>query len=283
MRKNRSVSFSLTILFLLTLFLTPTIASAQAKAGAQNTEEYTPTVGQEGKDVIWVPTPDELVEAMLDTAKVTSADTVMDLGSGDGRIVIAAAKRGARAIGFEFNPDMVALSKRNAENAGVSGKATFANADIFASDFSKATVITMYLLPQLNIKLRPTILALKPGTRVVSHAFTMEDWQADQTIEKEFRTAYLWIVPAQVAGLWTWQSGPSKTAVLNLTQKFQVIEGMLKINGKESPIKNAKLQGDRISFTAGDQEYSGQVNGDQIEGSLQSGGAQKWSATRTSK
>jgi precorrin-6B methylase 2 len=282
MRKNRSISFSLTILFFLILSLTiPTIASAQAPTGAQKAEEYKPSVGQEGKDVIWVPTPDELVEAMLDMAKITPNDTVMDLGSGDGRIVIAAAKRGARAIGFEFNPDMVALSKRNAENAGVSGKATFVNADIFASDFSKATVITMYLLPQLNLKLRPTILDLKPGTRIVSHAFTMDDWHADQTVEKEYRTAYLWIVPAKVAGLWIWQSGPSK-AELTLNQKFQEIEGMLKIDGKETPIKDSKLQGDRISFTAGGQEYSGQINGDQIEGSVKSGGAQKWSASRTS-
>ena len=184
-------------------------------------------------------------------------------------------------MGFEVTPDMVALSKRNAEKAGVLGKATFVNADIFASDFSKATVITMYLLPQLNLKLRPTILDLKPGTRVVSHQFTMDDWHADQTAEKEYQTAYLWIVPAKVAGLWTWQGGPSK-AELTLNQKFQVIEGTLKINGKGTPIKDAKLQGDLISFTAGGQEYSGQVNGDQIEGSVKSGGAQKWSASRTS-
>jgi precorrin-6B methylase 2 len=278
MRKNWVVTFS--FIFLLSLTI-PTIASAQAPAGEQKAEEYAPTVGQEGKDVIWVPTPDELVESMLDMAKVTSGDTVMDLGSGDGRIVIAAAKRGARAFGFEFNPDMVELSKRNAEKAGVSEKATFVNADIFKSDFSKATVITMYLLPQLNLKLRPTILDLKPGTRVVSHAFTMDDWQADQTAEKEYRTAYLWIVPAKVAGLWTWEIGPSK-AELTLSQKFQVIEGTLKINWKESPIKDAKLQGNHISFTAGGQEYSGRVNGDQIEGSVKSGGSQKWSAYRTS-
>jgi SAM-dependent methyltransferase len=271
MRRNCAIFFSLILLLSLTI---PTIANAQATAG-----DYTPTVGQEGKDVIWVPTPDELVEAMLDMAKVTSNDTVMDLGSGDGRIVIAAAKRGARATGFEFNPDMVALSRRNAEKANVSGKATFVNADIFTSDFSKATVITMYLLPDLNLKLRPTVLNLRPGTRVVSHAFTMGDWQADQTVEKEYRTAYLWIVPAKVAGLWTWQSGPSKVE-LTLNQKFQAIEGSLKINGKESPIKDAKLLGDRISFTAGNQEYSGQIRGDQIDGSIQSGGTLKWSASR---
>jgi SAM-dependent methyltransferase len=262
MRKIWTVSFYLTIL----LSLTSITASAQ---------EYQPIVGQEGKDVIWVPTPDELVEAMLDLAQVAPNDQVMDLGSGDGRIVIAAAKRGARAMGFEFNPDMVALSKLNAEKAGVSGKATFENADIFASDFSKATVVTMYLLPDLNLKLRPTILNLKPGTRIVSHAFTMGDWAADQTVEKEFRTAYLWIVPAKVEGIWKWQNGAGKTE-LKLSQKYQLIEGVLKIDGKESPIRDAKLEGDRISFRIGSQDYSGQVTGDRIEGKS---GDQKWSAS----
>ncbi len=163
--------------------------------GFANAQEYEPSVGQQGKDVIWVPTPEDLVQAMLDLAKVTPNDFVMDLGSGDGRIVIAAAKRGARAVGIEYNPDMVELSRRNAEKAGVSDKATFVNADIFATDFSQATVITMYLLPQLNLRLKPVILNLKPGTRIVSHAFTMGDWAPEQTIEKEGRTAYLWIVP----------------------------------------------------------------------------------------
>jgi SAM-dependent methyltransferase len=281
MRNNRSIPFSFAVLFILAFSLSfPTIMGAQASAGAQKPEEYTPTVGQEGKDVIWVPTPDELVEAMLDMAKVTLTDTVMDLGSGDGRIVIAAAKRGAHATGFEFNPDMVALSKKNAEKAGVSDKAAFVNADIFASDFSKATVITMYLLPQLNLKLKPTILELKPGTRIVSHAFNMDDWHPDQTIEKEYRTAYLWIVPAKVAGLWIWQNQASQ-ASLKLSQKYQVIEGTLNTDGMELPIKNTSLEGNRISFTAGGQEYSGRVNGDHIEGSVQSsGGALKWTASR---
>jgi precorrin-6B methylase 2 len=267
MQKKWAIFFPLTLLFLFTI---PNIASAQ---------EFEPTVGQSGKDVIWVPTPDDLVEAMLDMAKVTPDDIVMDLGSGDGRIVIAAAKRGARATGFEFNPNMVALSKKNAEKAGVSDKASFENADIFTSDFSKATVITMYLLPNLNIKLRPTILGLKPGTRVVSHAFTMEDWAADQTIEKEGRTAYLWIVPAKVEGIWKWQNGTGQ-AELKLSQQFQAFEGTLTLNGKESAIENAMLVGDRISFHAGNQEYSGQVKGDRIEGSFRTISDQKWSASR---
>jgi len=243
-------------------------------------QQYEPTVGQEGKDVIWVPTPEEHVQAMLDLAKVAPNDYVIDLGSGDGRIVIAAAKRGAHAVGYEFNPDMVQLSKQNAEKAGVTDKATFMNADLFTADLSKATVITMYLLPQLNLKLRPTLLELKPGTRVVSHAFTMGDWPDDKTVEKEGRTAYLWIVPAKVEGVWASQNG-SGSAELKLTQTFQNVQGSLKIGGKEIAIKNGKLEGERITFAAGDQEYAGHVSGKTIEGTVKSGGReQKWSAVK---
>src|SRR6266702_3620430 len=151
------------------------IAYGQAQQGAQ----FEPQVGQAGKDVVWVPTPQELVNKMLDLAKVTPQDYLIDLGSGDGRTVITAAKRGARALGVEFNPDMVELSKRNAAKAGVSDKASFVEADIFRSDLSPATVITLFLLPDPNIKLRPTILTLKPGTRVVSNTFRMGDWEPD--------------------------------------------------------------------------------------------------------
>jgi SAM-dependent methyltransferase len=272
MRKpNIAICFILAVLVL--YIASPAVAHAQ---------QYEPTVGQEGKDVIWVPTPEELVQAMLNVAKVTANDYVMDLGSGDGRIVIAAAKRGAKAVGFEFNPDMVALSKRNAEKAEVSDKASFVNADIFESDFSKATVITMYLLPQLNLKLRPKILDLKPGTRVVSHAFRMDDWVADQTVDIEGRTAYLWIVPAKVGGTWTLKTEPG-SADLQILQIFQKFEGTLKTGGKELPLKNGKLDGAGISFTVGDepamQEYSGQVNGNSIEGIVKMNGReQKWSA-----
>jgi hypothetical protein len=172
-------------------------AAAQTTAA---TKEYTPSVGQEGKDVIWVPTPQSLVDRMLTMAGVKPTDYVIDLGSGDGRTVITAAKKfGAPALGIEYNPDMVELAKRAAEKEGVAGKAQFVKADIFQTDFSKATVLTMYLLPSLNVKLRPTILNLKPGTRIVSHAFTMDDWQPDQVDSSEGRTAYMWIVPAKVA------------------------------------------------------------------------------------
>lgn len=250
-----------------------------AAPGLTAAQEFEPSVGQEGKDVIWVPTPEELVEAMLDMAKVTPNDFLIDLGSGDGRIVIAAAKRGVRAMGFEYNPDMVALSRKNAEKAGVADKATFVNADLFESDFSKATVITMYLLPHLNLKLRPKLLEMKPGTRIVSHAFTMGEWEADQKVEMEYRTAYLWIVPAKVEGLWKWKEDAG-LAELKASQQFQTVSGTLKINGKERAFKDAKVEGDRISFSSGDREYSGRVNGKAIEGVVRvNGREQKWTAT----
>ena len=251
----------------------PTYAQDAARTG----QEYTPQVGQEGKDVIWVPTPQSLVERMLDMAKLTSKDVHYDLGSGDGRTVIAAAKRGAQAVGVEYNPDMVALSERAAAKEGVSGKAKFIHGDIFQTDFSHATVLTLYLLPSLNVKLRPTILNMKPGTRVVSHAFSMDDWPADQTDSVEGRTAYLWIVPAKVEG--TWQSTAGE---LVLTQKYQAVTGTVKSAGGNAAISDGKLNGTQISFAAGGVRYSGRVNGDRIEGTAQAsgGGTTKWNATR---
>src|SRR4051812_36724418 len=185
-------------------------------------KEFEPQVGQEGKDVIWVPTPEGLIAKMLDMAKVTQADTVYDLGSGDGRTVIAAAKRGAKALGIEYNPDMVELSKKNAEKAGVASRANFMKADLFETDLSPATVITMYLLPSINVKLRPKILNMKAGTRVVSHAFTMEDWTADQTESFDGRTAYMWIVPAKVEGYWQSAQGD-----ITFAQSYQNLAGTL--------------------------------------------------------
>ncbi len=269
------------MVFALAIMLPP--LAAQTTSG---TQQYQPVVGQHGKDVIWVPTPEELITAMLDMAKVTPKDFVIDLGSGDGRIVIAAAKRGARAMGIEFNPDMVELSKQNAEKAGVSDKATFVQGDIFETDFSKATVLTMYLLPELNMRLRPKILEMPPGTRVVTHAFDMEDWQADKSVEADGRNAYLWIVPAKVAGNWNWKT-PSGDAALAITQTFQKIEGSVKLDGKDQPIRNAKLEGDRISFAIGEGnptavEYSGHVKADTIEGTMKpvNGTESAWQANR---
>ena len=262
---------------LFTLLLATWAAGVFAQAlPAQKTFE--PQVGQEGKDVIWVPTPKALVERMLDMAKVTASDYVIDLGSGDGVTVIAAAKRGATSLGIEYNPDMVELSKRNAAREGVSAKANFVKADIFESDFSQATVITMYLLPQLNLKLRPKILDLKPGTRIVSHAFTMEEWKPDQTESVDNRTAYLWIVPAKAEGTWKLAQGE-----LTLRQSFQTLAGTLKQGERTLTIENARLRGDQITFSAGGAEYTGKVSGNSIEGTVRGGGQGTWTATRIGK
>ncbi|MGH8662345.1 MAG: methyltransferase domain-containing protein [Burkholderiales bacterium] len=253
-------------------------------------KDYAPTVGQEGKDVIWVPTPQALVEKMLDMAKLTAKDIHYDLGSGDGRTVIAAAKRGAQAFGVEYNPDLVALSERAAAKEGVSARAKFINGDIFQTDFSQATVVTLYLLPSLNIKLRPTILKMKPGTRVVSHAFNMDDWQPDQTENVEGRTAYLWIVPAPVEGAWRWNgtgSGP-KDYQLKLRQQFQKVEGEIELDGRLGQLRDVKLRGDQISFTVVNtagarRDFSGRVAGNSMQGlmkPLSGSGEAKWSATR---
>src|SRR5207244_10558288 len=244
---------------------------------------YEPHVGQEGKDVIWVPTPQALVDKMLDMAKVTPKDYVIDLGSGDGRTVITAAKRGARTLGIEYNPDMVELSKRNAAKAGVTDKANFVKADLFESDFSQATVITMFLLPDINLKLRPKILDLKPGTRIVSNSFTMGDWTADETTTatddcSSYCTAYLWIVPAKVGGTWNLSQGE-----LTLKQTFQMISGTLKSGNNTAQITNGKLNGDQITFTAGGAQYTGHVSGNSIEGTVKGGSNGKWRATRAGK
>jgi len=268
--------------------LLATAAFALPVAAPAADTEYTPSVGQEGKDVIWVPTPQALVEKMLDMAKLTARDLHYDLGSGDGRTVIAAAKRGAQAVGVEFNPDMAALSERNAAKEGVSARARFINGDIFQTDFSHATVITLYLLPSLNLKLRPTLLKMKPGTRVVSHAFTMDEWQPDQTETVEGRTAYLWIVPAPVNGTWRWNgsgNGP-KAYEVALRQQFQKVDGAARLDGVLGQLRDVKLRGDQISFTVLDadgvrRDFSGRVSGTAMQGVVkQAGGDAKWSATR---
>jgi SAM-dependent methyltransferase len=268
---------------LLALCLSVIAASAFAQAQAAK-EPYEPQVGQEGKDVVWVPTPQVMAEKMLDLAKVTLRDYVIDLGSGDGRTVITAAKRGARALGIEYNPDMVELSKRIAANEGVSDKATFVRGDLFESDLSQAAVITLFLLPEINLKLRPRILDLKPGTRIVSNTFTMEEWTADETVTASddctnYCTALLWIVPAKVQGTWQLPKGE-----LTLKQDFQMISGTLKSGNNTTPITNGRLRGDEISFSAGAAQYTGRVSGNAIEGTLKSRGRNsKWSATRARK
>jgi len=256
-----------------------TIALAACQSGAQPAGPFEPRVGQPGKDVVWVPTSEALVGKMLNLGKVTASDYLIDLGSGDGRTVIMAAKRGARAHGIEYNPEMVELSKRNAAAVGLSERATFAKEDLFESDFSKASVITMFLLPQINLKLRPKLLDLKPGTRIVSNTFTMGEWREDGSdrIYEEcinWCTALLWIVPAQVSGVWKLPQGE-----LTLQQSYQFIGGTLTNGNQVTAIANGKLKGDEILFNAGGVLYTGQVNGNSMQGTLSIGG--EWTAMRT--
>jgi len=269
--------------------LTSAFAAHAAPVAQAPSQEYTPSVGQEGKDVIWVPTPQSLVERMLQMANTKSTDYVVDLGSGDGRTVITAAKKfGARALGVEYNPDMVALAKRAAEKEGVADKAQFIQGDIFQTDFSKANVLTLYLLPSLNVKLRPTILNMRPGTRVVSHAFTMDDWEADQVDSSEGRTAYMWIVPAKVAGTWKIDvaGGGARSYEATFLQQYQKVGGSARADNKSVPFSNGKLRGEAITFTIAEdahtkRDFTGRVVGNKIEGTVKgTGGDSKFTATR---
>lgn len=249
--------------------------AAKPAAAAGTQEEYVPDVGQDGKDVIWVPTPQTLVDKMLDMAKVTPKDRLMDLGSGDGRTVITAAQRGLTAQGIEYNPDLVDLSRRNAQRAGVADRATFVAADLFQTDLSKADVITMFLLSTINEKLRPTLLQLPPGTRVVSNTFRMGDWEPDaaETVTQDcstYCTALLWIVPAKVEGKWVVDG-----QTLQLTQHYQMLSGKL----GSADISDARLNGNAISFSANGVRYTGEVNGKTMSGTA--AGKGNWSAQRS--
>jgi SAM-dependent methyltransferase len=252
-------------------------ACAQTGA-ASGKDSYAPTPGQAGKDVVWVPTSQALVERILDMAQVTPQDRLVDLGSGDGRTVITAAKRGAKARGIEFNPDMVALARRQAEAEGVSTRATFEQADIFQSDFSEATVVTLFLLPSLNVKLRPILLDMPAGTRIVANSFDMGDWEPDETAHvsqdcTSYCRALKWIVPAKVDGTWTVDG-----KMLELKQKYQMLEGSLREGPSSRPISNARLDGPKIRFSIGNDQYAGEVAGKQMQGTVN--GTRRWQATR---
>ena len=243
------------------------LVSAPSSAQAPVTQKpYEPTVGQEGKDAVWVPTSGPMVEKMLDHAKVTPQDFVMDLGSGDGRTIIAAAKRGARGLGVEFNPDLVEYSKRQAAAAGVSDKAMFAQGDMYAADISKATVLALFLLPSNLEKLAPKFLALPPGTRIVANTFWVPDWTPDDTVSltegcENWCTSHLFIIPGKAEGKWKLPDG-----VLALTQKYQMIEGTYTPTGGTPVPAKGRLRGNNLTILVGDAEYAGTVSGNQIEG-----------------
>ena len=264
-------------------------AAAQQKP--KPNQAYEPQVGQAGKDVIWVPTPDEVVDRMLRMAQVTPNDYVIDLGAGDGKIAIAAAKNyGARSMGIEFNPEMAKHAQGSAEKAGVTARARIVQGDIFVTDFTQATVITMYLLPALNLKLRPQILAMRPGTRVASHSFTMDDWEADETSSMDGRRAYFWVVPANVMGAWMLEltgGGASEKLELTLEQRFQKIEGNLALGATQAGLREARLRGFSIAFSYVDgksvrRDLAGRVSGGRMEGGFRAdnGTEGRWIATK---
>jgi SAM-dependent methyltransferase len=262
-------------------------AGAVAQTPEKSTERpiYEPEYGQPGKDVVWVPTPEIVVDTMIELAKVTADDFVIDLGSGDGRLVIAAAKRGAQALGIEYDDNLVAYAQRSAQQQGVAGRAQFLKADIFATDFSQATVLTLFLLPEMNVRLRPQILAMKPGTRVVANYFGIGDWSADEAVhlpdkEKDkcgnYCVAYLWYVPANVDGKWDTPQGE-----LTLIQGYQYVKGWLETAAGTRYIAQGRVRGDTLNFMIDGVSYSGRVSGDAMDGAVRhEGGAATWKATR---
>ena len=264
---------------------------ATASVAYAQKQEFKPYVGQQGKDVVWVPTPDEVVDRMLTMAQTKPEDYVIDLGAGDGKIAIAAAKKfGARSMGVEYNPDMVAYAQKNLQAAGVAGKAQIVHGDIFATDFTQATVLTMYLLPSLNMKLRPQILALRPGTRIVTHAFNMEDWEPDESSDVDGRRVYFWVVPAKVEGRWAMElsgGGAPEKVSINLDQKFQKIDGVAYMGSVLAGLREPRLSGFRISFAYVDshgvrRDFTGRVTGATMEGSFRADNGQegRWSAAK---
>lgn len=258
-----------------------------ALAFAQGQATYRPQIGQAGKDVVWVPTPDRLITRMLQMADTTEQDVVVDLGSGDGRIPIAAAKNfGARALGIEYEADLVQLSIRSAAREGVSGRVRFLRQDLFQTDLSEATVVTLYVSPAIMLELRPRLLALKPGTRVVSHQFTLGDWEADEQAIVERISGYLWVVPAKAEGSWQLRVGED-IYDLQLQQEYQILRGSAEHGGKRSPVIAARLRGEAVRFAFIDRNgdprsFSGRVTGDAMKGESRTHGQPElpWSAWR---
>jgi precorrin-6B methylase 2 len=260
----------------------PAPVQAPAPEPAPVAPDFVPMIGQQGKDVVWVPTSPELLEAMLDLAGVTSQDFVMDLGSGDGRNIIAAAKRGAHGLGVEYNPDMVELSRRMAREAGVADRAQFVQGDMYQADISKATVLALFLLPHNLEELKAKFLAMPPGTRIVMNTFTLNGWEADATTRLEngcssWCTALLHIVPAQVAGTWTFEGGQ-----LVLTQEFQQVTGTITRAGAEPVAVTGSLRASLLTMNVGGRTYLGRVEGNRITGTITeaSGASANWSASR---
>ena len=239
---------------------------------ARSADAPQPVFGTPGKDAGWIPTPDAMVKAMLELARLSREDLLVDLGSGDGRIPILAAREfGSRGLGIEFNPDLVAYARERAVREGVADRVTFVQGDIFKTDFSSATVVALFMTPSVLQRLRPTLLSMKPGTRIVSYLFAIDEWEPDEWVFQDGMHGILWIVPARVEGAWRIEAGKERYAV-RLTQRFQKIDGRLAIDGAELPLFDARLVGDRVRFTglSGERRYdfNGTVAGERIEGDL---------------
>jgi 2-polyprenyl-3-methyl-5-hydroxy-6-metoxy-1,4-benzoquinol methylase len=254
---------------LLTSWLNLALASTTTPAA-----EYKPQVGQEGKDVIWVPTPEGLIDKMLAAAKVSDKDTLFDLGAGDGIIAITAARQyGAKSVGIEYNPEMAQFARRKVAEAGMTDKVKIITGDIFQEDFSAATVVTLYLMPHLNIKLRPILLKMKPGTRVVSNTFSMGDWEPDETVLDQHWRAHFWVVPAQIEGAWVMKGVDGGPLRLNISQSYQNIGGTLTRGGQTFNLLGAKLRGDEVKFQFNTPDrkvhaFSGRVEGGRLTGTV---------------
>jgi hypothetical protein len=259
--------------FLLYVLLTSWLNLAFASTTSAPAE-YKPQVGQEGKDVIWVPTPEGLIDKMLAAAKVNDKDTLFDLGAGDGIIAITAARKyGAKSVGIEYNPDMAQFARRKVAEAGLTDKVKIITGDIFQEDFSSATVITLYLMPHLNLKLRPILLKMKPGTRVVSNTFTMGEWEPDETVFDQHWKGYFWVVPAQIEGAWVMTGMEGGPLRLNISQSFQNIGGTLTRGGQTLTLLGAKLRGDEVKFqfVTPDRKvhaFSGRLEGRRLTGTV---------------
>jgi hypothetical protein len=256
------------------------LALASAVPAEAAEPAYKPKIGQKGKDVVWIPSPEGMVEKMLDMARVTPQDFVVDLGSGDGRNVIAAARRGARALGVEYNADLVALSRDAAAAAGVADKATFVQGDMYEADISKASVLVLFLIPMNLWKLTPKFLQLQPGTRIVSNTYEIGGgWEPDETARLpqclSWCVAHLYVVPAKVAGTWALPDG-----ALTLEQQFQNVTGTREIGGIHVPVENGKLSGNEIRFTVNNVEYTGVVKGDTMHGVAKGRTTSEWTAKR---
>ena len=266
-----------------TICFTLALTVGTAAYAQEPQKPFQPQSGQAGKDVVWVPSPPAMVNKMLEMAQVTPKDFVMDLGSGDGRNIIAAAKLGARALGVEFNPDMVALSRRLAAEAGVADKAQFVEGDMYAADISKATVLALFLLPVNLNKLAPKFLDMTPGSRIAGNTFGIDGWEPDDRVSLDQSSdcsswceVLLWIVPAKAAGTWKMANG-----TMTLTQEFQMIKGSITVDGATYTIPNTALKGADITFIAGGFTYTGKVNGNQIEGTFMTpSGPKPWRAVR---